>query len=453
MDIKLSDNIYIKKEEIDQELWAWARRKLTIQNFKYTLLKKLGKSVWNTDPEFILYKLVDEYYVMPRGFLGQLIKQCKLLNISFNLIDERITLEEIDTSKFNTIKLRPYQEKAVEKISKFNFGILVAPPGSGKTVMGIELFKRHKQPCLIIVHRKELLFQWVDRLNEFFEIPIDEIGIVGSGKRNFKPLITIATIQTLYAMKDDLEKINKMFGMVIVDECHHIPANTFSVVIEKFSPFYMYGLTATPNRKYKDEELIFLRIGQIIDTVDPHFDNPFEKPKMDIIIRETKLELPFDYNEHNYEILLRVLVFDSQRNLMIVKDVLKELKNKKNIIILTERKDHVEVLKMYLENVCDVIAMTGDDSKNIRAKKLALVRKNKFDVLIATGQLMGEGVDISNLDCLFLVFPFSFEGKLVQYIGRIQRSKTKQIIYDYNDSHIDFLEKMFKKRFYYYNKL
>jgi superfamily II DNA or RNA helicase len=457
LEIRISNKLYIDSQVISQELWKWIRLQLTVPNFQFQLLKKIGKSTWNIPAEFLMYSQLGMQYVLPRGFLGDLLRHCNLIKQPYRLIDQRVYKEKIDTTTFGNITLRPYQSETLEKVANYHFGLIVAPPGSGKTVMGIELFKRLAQPCLILVHRKELLDQWVERIESFLNIDKKDIGIIGSGKKKFSDIINVGTIQTIYTMLDKPEMMEMMenkFGLIIIDECHHIPANTFARVIEKFAPFYMFGLTATPQRKNKDEKLIFLRIGQIITYVNPQQDTPIlERKKIKVIIKETNLALPFDYSEHNYEMLLRVVIFDSQRNQQIVNDVLKELKNNKNILILTERKDHVELLNMYLEHHCNVVTLTGDYSKTERAKKLGKVRKNDFDVLIATGQLMGEGVDISNLDCLFLVFPFSFEGKLIQYIGRIQRSKTEQIIYDYKDSKVEFLDKMFKKRYQYYDKI
>ncbi len=451
--ITLENRIKIPKAAVSTELWQWIQTQLTIANSQYLMLQRLGKSTWKTPPEFILYEYDTFYYYLPRGFLGELLKYCQHLGLEFELIDNRIKYSEINYE--SSIELRKYQSEALTRISKYHFGVIVAPPGSGKTVMGLELVARCKQPTLILVHRKELLDQWVERAVSFLGIEKKDIGIVGSGKKKWGEKLTVATIQTLYTMLDELPEIAKQFGLVIVDECHHIPANTFGQVIEKFNPFYMYGLTATPQRKNNDEKMIFTKVGQIIITINPFTDEHYggSRPKPRIHIRETTLHIPFDYTQDTFELLNKVVICDATRNQMIVKDVLKEVKNGKKILVLTERKDHVELLNLYLRYFCDVIPLTGDDNKTLRNKKLTQVRKDDFDVLIATGQLMGEGVDISNLDCLFLVYPFSFEGKLIQYIGRIQRTKNEQVIYDYRDINIPFLEKQFKKRYSYYSEL
>ncbi|MBC7406325.1 MAG: DEAD/DEAH box helicase [Candidatus Parcubacteria bacterium] len=451
--ITLENRIKIPKVAVIPELWQWIQTQLTIANSQYLMLQRLGKSTWKTPPEFILYQYDSQYYYLPRGFLGELLKYCQHLGLEFELIDNRIKRPDIEYT--SNIELRKYQSDSLERIAKYHFGVIVAPPGSGKTVMGLELVARCKQPTLILVHRKELLDQWVERAVSFLGIDKKDIGIVGSGKKKWGQKLTVATIQTLHTMLDELPELSKQFGLVIVDECHHIPANTFGQVIELFNPFYMYGLTATPQRKNNDEKMIFTKVGQIIITINPFADDHYggSRPKPRIHIKETTLHIPFDYTQDTFELLNKVVICDTTRNQMIVKDILKEVKNGKKILVLTERKDHVELLNLYLRDFCDIVPLTGDDNKTLRNKKLTQVRSDDFDVLIATGQLMGEGVDISNLDCLFLVYPFSFEGKLIQYIGRIQRTKNEQVIYDYRDVNIPFLEKQFKKRYAYYSEL
>jgi superfamily II DNA or RNA helicase len=454
LDITLDFHLTIERRLIGKELWRWIRQQLTIPNYKFSMLKRLGKSTWQVPPEFRLFSSDEEFYYLPRGFIGELVRYLQAEKIEFNLIDKRVKLPEINFQ--SQIELRSYQAQALEKIQRFQLGVIVAPPGSGKTVMGLELIARLKQPALIIVHRKELLDQWIERAESFLGLEKKEIGRIGSGKKTVGKQLTVATIQTLHTMSSEqLQELNQQFGLIMVDECHHIPANTFSEVIVQFNPFFMFGLTATPIRKNQDERIIFLRIGQIISQIDPTADQHFdERRKPTVHIRETSLFLPFNYSEDTFELLSKVVIFDSGRNQQIVSDVLKEVKNKKSILILTERKEHTQILSMYLEEKkCEVITLTGDDSKTARNTKLSKVRRGKFEVLIATGQLMGEGVDISNLDCLFLVFPFSFEGKLIQYMGRIQRTQNQQVIYDYRDSKIEFLEKLFKKRETYYRSL
>lgn len=146
-------------------------------------------------------------------------------------------------------------------ISKKDIGVIVAPPGSGKTVMALKIVAEKQQPALIVVHRKQLALQWMERIEAFLGIVQKDIGHIGQGKTKIGKQITVATIQSL--AKANLQNLTDMVGLIIVDECYHIPAETFSNTISNFNSRYLYGLTATPFRKYNDGQLIFLHLGSL----------------------------------------------------------------------------------------------------------------------------------------------------------------------------------------------
>src|SRR5690606_35937163 len=218
---------------------------------------------------------------------GKLLRFCKEQNLDFDFQDHRTLKEEIPYS-FNA-NLRSHQEKVIETVSKKDFGVIVAPPGSGKTVMGLKIIAEKKQPALIVVHRKQLLEQWQERVQAFLGIPKHEIGIIGQGKAKIGKQITIATIQSL---PKQIEQIQTQFGTILVDECHHIPAETFRSAIEKLNTFYLYGLTATPFRKYNDDKLIFVFLGEIISEIASTEIENFKHAQ--IIVRNTNLDVPFN---------------------------------------------------------------------------------------------------------------------------------------------------------------
>jgi len=259
-------------------------------------------------------------------------------------------------------------------------------------------------------------------------------------------------IQSL-ARIDDFSKLSNAFGTIIIDECHHIPAKSFREAIVKFNVYYLYGLTATPKRKTNDEKLIYVFIGNILHQVSQHEYLAKSNIKTEINIIETDLYAPFDYKVDQYETISRILVHDTQRNSLIIKDVEENAKRFKTILILSERKAHVDILNLYLKEKYETITIHGDDSESSRKSKIDQIKQGHFKIVISTGQYFGEGIDISNLECLFIVYPFAFEGKLIQYIGRIQRSEKRPVIFDYRDVKIDYFEKMFKQRKRYYNKL
>ena len=449
-EIVISNQIYIKRAQLNQKLIVFLRDELNFYNSDYIAKKNIGKSTFNTEKFFRLIEESENKVMIPRGFSAALVQFCSKEKIPFKIIDKREKKNSIDFE--SEIKLQDHQEITLEKVRVKNFGVIVSPPGSGKTVIGLEIIAEKRQPALIIVHRKQLFDQWVERIQDFLKIPKKDIGQIGNQKKKIGKHITIAMIQSLSRI-DDYKEISNAFGTILIDECHHIPAKSFREAIVNFNAFYLYGLTATPKRKNNDQKLIFVYIGNILHQVNQQQFLAERNIKTEIIIKETELFTPFDYKIDKYETISRILVHDTQRNSLILRDIENNAKRFKTILILSERKTHVDILNLYLKDKFETITVHGDDSESSRKSKIEQIKQGHFKIVISTGQFLGEGIDISNLECLFIVYPFAFEGKLIQYIGRIQRSKKPPVIFDYRDSKIDYFEKMFKQRKRYYNKL
>ena len=256
--------------------------------------------------------------MIPRGFTSTLVQFCMTENIPFRIIDERQKKAKIELE--SEIELLDHQEVALQKVRGKDFGVIVSPPGSGKTIIGLEIIIEKQQPALIIVHRKQLFDQWIDRIQNFLKIPKKEIGQIGNQKYNIGKSITIAMIQSL-ARIDDFSQLSNSFGTIIIDECHHIPAKSFREAIINFNAFYLYGLTATPKRKSNDEKLIFVYIGNILHHVNQNEYLTKSNIQTEINIIETNLYAPFDYKVDHYETISRILVHDTQRNSLITKDI------------------------------------------------------------------------------------------------------------------------------------
>ena len=449
LEILINSEIYLKRIQLNQKLIEYLRDNLNFLNSDYFIKKRLGKAAYNVEKYFKLIEETPEGIIIPRGFASSLIHFCNAENIPIKVIDERCKHEEIEIN--SKIDLLPHQEDVLERALVKDFGVIVSPPGSGKTIIGLELIAQKKQPTLILVHRKQLFDQWIDRIQNFLSIPKKQIGQIGNQKDKIGKEITVAMIQSL--TRGDISGLRNQFGMVIVDECHHIPAKSFREVITQLNCFYLYGLTATPKRKNNDEKLIYVYIGNIIYEMTQKEQLESQNIKAEINIRETELFVPYDYKIDNYETVSQILIFDTNRNSLILKDIEENISRFKSILILTERKSHVNVLNLYLKEKYETIAISGDDSERSRKSKLEQIEQGHFQIIISTGQYFGEGIDINALECLFIVYPFAFEGKLVQYIGRVQRSGKSPAIFDYRDSKIDYFEKMFKQRNRYYNKL
>ncbi len=450
IEIKINGQIFLNRLQLNKKLIEFIRENLNFLNSDYMVKKNIGKSTFKLEKYFRLIEETTDSIIIPRGFASNLIGFCKQENIQFKIIDNRKKLNFID---FNTeIKLLPNQQSAIEKTFDKDFGVIVSPPGSGKTIIGLEIIALKRQPSLIIVHRKQLFDQWIERIGSFLKIPKKEIGQIGNQKFKVGKKITVAMIQSLSRCKE-IEKISKSFGTIIVDECHHIPAKSFREAIVSFTSFYLYGLTATPKRKNNDEKLIYVYIGNILYNTGQIEQIRQNRTKVEIYIRETNLYAPFDYKIDKYETISRILIHDTNRNSIILDDIEKNISRFKRILILTERKAHVEILNLYLKDKYETIKIDGDDSERSRKSKIEQLIQGHYKIAISTGQFFGEGIDLNNLECLFIVYPFAFEGKLIQYIGRIQHSVNPPVIFDYRDSKIDYFENMFRQRNRYYKKL
>lgn len=449
LEILINSEIYLKRIQLNQKLIEFLRDNLNFLNSDYIVKQQLGKTAYNIEKYFKLIEETSEGIIIPRGFASSLVKFCNSECIPIKIIDERCKQDEIIMN--SKIDLLPHQEEVLERAKSKDFGVIVSPPGSGKTIIGLELIAQKKQPTLILVHRKQLFDQWIDRIQNFLSIPKKQIGQIGNQINKIGKEITVAMIQSL--TRGDLTELKNSFGMVIVDECHHIPAKSFREVITQLNCYYLYGLTATPKRKNNDEKLIYVYIGNIIYEMTQKELLAQQNIKAEINIIETELFVPFDYKIDNYETVSQVLMFDTARNGQILKDIDENISRFKSILILTERRNHVNILNLYLKEKYETIAISGDDSERSRKSKLEQINLGHFQIIISTGQYFGEGIDISALECLFIVYPFTFESKLVQYIGRVQRSGKPPVIFDYRDSKIDYFDKMFKQRNRYYNKL
>lgn len=459
LSIIIKEQIYLSKTNLPKILANFLKDNLNFMNSDYFVKKKMGLSVYGIEKYFNLIQTNEDTIAIPRGFLNKLTKFLDEQNIKSKLIDERKKLEPATFE--SQMKLYEYQRKAVENMLRSENGILVAPPGSGKTIIAIELIVRLKQPTLILVHKKQIFNQWIERVENFLNIPKRKIGQIGSNKKDVGEKITVAMVQTLNRL-EDLNKLSDKIGMIIVDECHHIPARMFRSVITNFNPYYLYGLTATPERKNNDAKLIFIYLGDILHTIDRNFNEELSTAQAGeittsinprIIIRDTDLSVPFKIKTDNFQLLSKMITFDSNRNQQIVDDVKEEVNKGSKCLVLTERKEHVAVLNYYLKREYETIILTGDLTEKQRKSKIRQIETGHFQIVLATGQLIGEGTDLPFFNCLFLVYPFAFSGKLTQYIGRIQRGDNKnKIIYDYRDHRIDYLEKFFKKRLRYYKK-
>jgi len=365
--------------------------------------------------------------------------------------------------------LREEQVPAAEEMLRNTIGVLSATTAFGKTVIAAKLIAERKVSTLILTHRRQLLTQWTTRLAEFLDIdealPLFEkkrgrkrrqslIGQIGAGKSRPSGIIDVAIMQSMQGV-DESKEWGKQYGMVIVDECHHVPAFSFEQILKNVHAKYVYGLTATPTRQDGHHPIIFMHCGPILYRVDAR--RQAEKRPFDhyTIPRLTSFRAPLqaEGKEPSIQGLYAAMAVNEPRNDRIVEDVVRCFQSGGNALVLTERTAHVALLAEKLrERIPDVIALTGGKGVNETREALAKVSTAPADrplTLVATGRYIGEGFDEPRLDTLFLAMPISWKGTLHQYAGRLHRlyeSKREVRIYDYIDVHVPMLEKMYHKR-------
>jgi len=445
--ISLDSKLRLNSGGVTLKLRNFLKEELNIFNKEFAIKKNSGKTTFQTKRYFNFIEESNNQLILPRGFTGKLMRFCLDNKISYKFLDKRKLHNSVGFS-FNAA-VREYQISSIHASSKKDIGVIVAPAGSGKTVIALKIVADKRQPTLIVVHRKQLAEQWAERIEAFMGIAQREIGKIGQGKVTIGTKITIATIQSL--SKIDARELQDAFGLIIVDECHHVPAETFYNTLSRLNSYYCYGLTATPFRKYTDGKLIFIHLGDVISEIKTGDISTRKHPE--IIIRNTGLDLPYNPKTDHFETLSKMLIHDSARNKLILADVTRELDNGKKVVILTERKEHIDSMFQLLKQSFETITLSGEDTESSRRAKWKQLKSENYQVLLTTGQYFGEGTDLHDTQCLFLIYPFSFEGKLVQYIGRVQRSEITPVIYDYRDIKIDYLNRMFLKRNIHYRKL
>ena len=434
------------KSELPPHLIDALKQYLTFDNPRYEEAKKRMFGTKGIDKQILCYQEQRDFFYIYRGFMGNLISFLGQNGCQYELVDQRRLLPEIDLCFCGN--LREYQTNAMTQALTKQFGILVAPCGSGKTVVGLNIIVERKQPTLIIVHTKELLNQWIEQIKDY--LGIEDVGVIGDRKEEIRP-VTVGMVQTLG--KRNLPEISKHFGQIIIDECHHTPATTFTQVVSAFDCFYQLGLSATPYRRDRLNKLLYYVVGNVSATIsdqDLQDHGTCIKPK--IIARGTLFA--YDYKEDaDYQPMISRLVEDPNRNQLIIEDIIKEAKGKNNYsLVLTDRKEHCRTLaRLLMEQGVNCAILTGDLPKKQREQVIKDLEGGSLRVVFATGQIAGEGLDIPKLNRLFVTTPIRWKGKIKQYVGRVLRTapgKRNARIYDYVDTKVGVLMSAYRSRCY-----
>jgi superfamily II DNA or RNA helicase len=448
----LGPTVSLEKSGIPPWMLSQLKHLASIHNPKFYERQKLRLSTFQI-PRLIRCYEEDIYHIhMPRGILEDIRAVAKNAGSELFIIDQRSACGNLSLQFCGS--LTASQERTVRNLLTHEMGVLVAPPGAGKTVMGCFAVGKRNVPTLILVHRKPILEQWRSRLMELLGLSSQQIGQIGGGRRRQTGIVDLAMIQSLKSIAD-LETFFTNYGFIVVDECHHLPAVTFEGCFRRAPVRYVLGLTATPYRSDGLQSIITMQCGPIRYKME---DAPADLFRT-LNVRQTPFS--FSTDEHfSIQDIFRSLVNDEGRNALIEEDVIRALKQGRQCLILTQWKEHSRLLADRLaqkgKNPFVLSGGIGKKERSLIFETIAHTSPEKELLVVATGQYLGEGFDCPRIDTLFLTFPVSFKGKIVQYVGRTLRThqgKKSVLVYDYFDAKVPILSRMHIRRLKTYRTL
>jgi len=442
--------LYFEKSTIPPGLQNKLVRLAAFQNPEFYKAQAIRRSTYGIGRILSCAEEFPKHIGLPRGCLADVKKLLDRLGIELDIQDERHTGRPLKAGFKG--KIRNQQKPAVKEIRQHDIGILSAATAFGKTVVAAKLIAVRKRNTLVLVHRRQLLDQWRERLSIFLGIPEREIGQIGGGKKNITGKLDVAIIQSV-CRKGIVDDIVANYGHVIVDECHHVAAVSFELLMKKVKAKYILGLTATPVRKDGHHPIIIMQCGTIcyrFSGKDAAIARPFEHV---VNTRVTGVQMVFGDEQPSFHDVYRALIDDDCRNQLVCGDIIKTVKEGRSPLLLTERTEHLyRIADILKEKVNNIIILKGGMSKKQRDdidERLKNIGAHEERVILATGRYIGEGFDDARLDTLFLALPISWRGTIQQYAGRLHRNfdgKKEVRIYDYLDENIPMLERMYKKR-------
>jgi superfamily II DNA or RNA helicase len=452
--IVVADQVYIDRTELPPALTTRLVRLAAFQNPEFYRAQAMRLPTYGKLRIISCAELHPRHVALPRGCLDEAVELIKSCKVSVELEDRREDGESLPAGVSFLTELRPPQLKAFDALVSHDQGVLAATTAFGKTVVAAALIARRARNTLVLVHRRELLTQWVERLKSFLNIDPKHIGIVGGGRRKPTGVIDVALIQSL-VRNGEASDLVANYGHLVVDECHHLSATSFELAARRSKARFVLGLSATVARKDGHHPIIFMQCGPVRYRVSAQQQALERGIRCRARVRLTKFELPHllaKAERPPIPSIYAALAGDQRRNDLIFDDVLKSLEAKRSPIVLTERKDHLEYLrKRFSPFVRNLAVLRGgmSASERERAEAVLGVPSDQERLVLATGRYVGEGFDDARLDTLFLTMPIAWKGTLAQYVGRLHRQhhgKADVLVVDYVDDRVPILARMAAKR-------
>ncbi len=439
------------RTDLPPEMVARLVRLAAFQNPEFYRAQAMRMPTYDKPRIVSCAQLKPRQVALPRACLDEVIELLRFNRVRANIKDSRELGKRLDLRFLGTLK--PDQQRALEALTDHDCGVLAAGTAFGKTVVAAAAIAKRACSTLILVHRRELLTQWVARLGTFLSVDAGEIGTIGGGRRKPTGRIDVALIQSLARDKEVSDAVAG-YGQLIIDECHHISALTFEMVAGRSKARFVLGLSATVTRKDGQHPIIFMQCGPVRFRVDPRAQAAQRGFEHFVEERRTSFRLPAELQAPGTSIpaIFAALSKDEQRNTCIIDDVLAALEAGRNPLVLTERRDHLEYLAARFKGAArNITVLHGGMSAAERRSAESSLRAPEGEerLILATGRYLGEGFDDARLDTLFVTMPISWKGTLAQYVGRLHRDhagKREVVVYDYIDAEVPVLARMAKKR-------
>jgi len=453
VNLVLADQIYIAKEGLPPALRNRLLRLAAFQNPEFYRAQAMRLPTYDKPRIICCAEDHPQHYALPRGCLEETQDMLRTLKIKPVVRDERCQGKTLDISFRGT--LRPEQQLAAVAMLKHETGVLAATTAFGKTVLAAWLIAQRGVNTLVLVHRQQLLEQWVERLSAFLGVPAKNIGRLGGGRKKLTGEIDVALIQSLVRKGVVDDRVGN-YGHLVVDECHHLSARSFELVACRAKAKFVAGLSATVARKDGHHPIIFMQCGPIRHRVDAKQQAAARPFAHHVFVRPTGFHPSTEPEENpraEFQRLCETLRNDVARNEMICADVLAAVREGRCPLLLTERTEHLQHLAQRLSSeIPNVITLQGGMARKELKRvldDLAQMPDTDSRVITATGRFIGEGFDDPRLDTLFLAMPVSWRGTIAQYAGRLHRlheGKREVRVYDYADLNVPMLARMFDKR-------
>ncbi len=445
-------------DRIGLPAWLIAELKhlASIPNPVFFEKQRLRHSTWNTPRVIRCYNESLDRLEIPRGLLEPARRILHDAGVTLKISDHRAAVHPFEFHF--TGQLRPEQRSALDSLVGHDHGMLIAPPGTGKTVIGCALIAAHQTPTLILVDRAPLAEQWRERLGQFLGLKPRQIGQLGGGRKRTTGIVDIVLLQSLARHPEQAAELFSRYGLVIVDECHHSPAPTYQPILSTAPTRRWVGLTATPFRADGLDPLIAFYCGPIRHEI-PAAHTPTAELPRHLHVHTTAFKL--DEETPHIQDVFRALAHDEDRNRLIVDHLGSLAGHGRKMLVLSQRKDHLNTLAelLHADGYSPLLLVGGQTRKHSRTvidELTEQVHNGGPVIALATGSYLGEGFDLPGLNTLVLAFPVSHKGRVIQYVGRLLRpdpTKHDIVVYDYHDPAVAVLVAMARKRLATYRKL